>query len=47
MKANDYWSIFLETGVPEYYVMYTQALRMEEDHVYDNPGTDASDCRLQ
>ena len=47
MKANDYWKIFLETGAPEYYVMYNQALRMEDGHVYDDPGTGASDCGFQ
>lgn len=47
MQARDYWTMFLETGVPEFYLMYNQALKMEENHVFDNPGTGASDCRLQ
>lgn len=38
MKAVDYWKFFLETGAPEYYLLYHSALKMEESHVLDNPG---------
>ncbi len=38
MNAMDYWQFFLETGAPEYYLMYQKALKMEEHHVFDNPG---------
>ena len=47
MKANDYWKLFLDTGAPEIYMMYQQALKMEANHVFDNPGAGASDRRLQ
>lgn len=36
MKANDYWQVFLETGAPEAYLMYTDAKRMESTHVFEN-----------
>ena len=38
MNAQDYWSIFLETGAPEAYLLYTRALKMEEKHVFDDSG---------
>ena len=38
MNANDYWTIFLETGAPEYYLLYQRSLRMEAQHVSDDPG---------
>lgn len=47
MKANDYWKLFLDTGAPEIYMMYQQALKMEANHVFDNSGAGASDRRLQ
>ncbi len=47
MKAQDYWQMFLETGVPEYYLLYNHALKMEKDHVYDHTGTGTSGYGLQ
>ena len=38
MKATDYWQLFLETGAPEAYLMYSAQLRSEEYHVYDGQG---------
>lgn len=38
MNAVDYWRFFLETGAPEYYLMYQNALKMEEAHVPDDSG---------
>ena len=32
MHASDYWQFFLETGAPEYYLMYQRALKMEGNH---------------
>ena len=46
MKAVDYWKFFLETGAPEYYLLYQNALKMEEKHVLDNPGHCAPGYRL-
>ena len=37
MNAVDYWNFFVETGVPEYYLLYQRALKMEENHVFNGP----------
>ena len=47
MNANDYWKCFLETGLPEYYLMYSKAMKMEETHVFDDPGHRAPGHGLQ
>jgi len=36
MLAQDYWQMFLETGAPEYYLLYNNARKMEKSHVCDN-----------
>lgn len=36
MTSKDYWQMFLETGVPEYYLMYHRAQTMENNHVSDD-----------
>ena len=38
MKATDYWRLFLETGAPEYYLLYQRARKMEAPNVSDDPG---------
>lgn len=38
MKALDYWQLFLETGAPEAYLMYSKAMKTEGIHVPDHPG---------
>lgn len=38
MEAYEYWKLFLETGVPEYYLLYHNALKMERTYVPDNSG---------
>ena len=38
MHATDYWQLFLETGAPEMYLMYSNKLKMEGHYVYDDPG---------
>ena len=47
MNATDYWRIFLETGAPEAYLLYSRALRMEAMDVSDDKGTGAAGHRLQ
>lgn len=47
MNAKDYWQMFLETGTPEYYMMYSQALKMEDAHVPDRSGTGPAGHGLQ
>ena len=38
MKAENYWQLFLETGAPEAYLMYSRAKRMECTHVLEGKG---------
>lgn len=47
MKAQDFWTIFLETGAPEAYLLYNRARRMEETDVFNDPGIGASGHGLQ
>lgn len=47
MNAQDYWSMFLETGAPELYLMYHQAKRMERSHVSEDPGTGCEGVRIR
>jgi len=47
MRAHDYWTIFLETGAPELYLMFNQARRMEETDVSEDQGTGTACNRLQ
>ena len=47
MKSTDYWQIFLETGAPEMYLLYQNALKMENNHVLDNQGFGAAGHILQ
>ena len=47
MQSQDYWKIFLETGAPEAYLLYTRALKMEENHVFDDARLGAEGHGLQ
>ena len=47
MKANDYWNIFLETGAPEAYLLYSRALKMEVADVFDDTRTGTAGHGLQ
>lgn len=47
MNAKDYWQIFLETGAPEAYLLYSKAMKMEGTHVLDNTGASAAGHGLQ
>ncbi len=38
MKSSDYWQIFMETGAPEFYLMYHNARKTELAHVLDDSG---------
>lgn len=38
MNAEDYWTMFIETGAPEIYLLYTEARKLEEADVYHNSG---------
>jgi len=47
MNAMEYWHLFLETGAPEAYLSYTRALKMEADHVSQDPGPGITGHGLQ
>ena len=47
MKANDFWQLFLETGAPEAYLMYSKQLKAEANYVYDDSGCRPESNRLQ
>ena len=38
MNAKDLWQLFLETGAPEAYLMYSKQLKSEAANVYNDPG---------
>lgn len=47
MNAKDYWTVFLETGAPEAYLLYSAALKTEGKHVPDHSGSRPENGRLQ
>ena len=47
MKSQDAWKLFTETGLPEYYLIYTNAKRLENTHVPDASGVGAPGHGLQ
>lgn len=47
MNAREYWQLFMETGAPEVYMMYTQALKSEGNHVSEHHRPGSESQRLQ
>ena len=47
MNARDYWDLFLETGAPGAYLLYTNALKTEGIHVSDHTGNRPAGHGLQ
>ena len=47
MNAENYWQMFLETGAPELYLMYSQAKKTEESYVSDSAGIGTASNKLQ
>ena len=47
MLASDYWQLFLETGAPELYLMYSNAKRTEGEYVSECAGVSAESVTLQ
>ena len=47
MRAMDYWNIFLETGAPEAYLLYSRALKMEAADVSKYTGLGVTGNGLQ
>ena len=46
MDSQNLWSLFMETGAPEMYLLYNQAKKMEEGYVSDCPRFGASGYKL-
>ncbi len=46
MKSLDYWQLFLETGAPEAYLMYSNQRKSEANYVYDDSGHRPESNRL-
>ena len=46
MNANDYWQVFLETGAPEFYLLYHHARKLENNHVLDGSGISPAGHKL-
>lgn len=47
MNSMDYWQLFLETGAPEAYLMYSRLHKTEAHYVYDGSGYRPESNRLQ
>ena len=47
MDAKNYWQMFVETGAPELYLMYSEALKMEEKNVPECAGAGIESDGLQ
>lgn len=47
MNAQDYWKIFMETGLPEAYMLYSRAKKVEASNVSDNESVGPAGNRLQ
>jgi hypothetical protein len=47
MDSQEYWQLFMETGAPEIYMMYTKALKSEGTYVPEHHGPGAEGQRLQ
>lgn len=47
MNSKDYWQLFLDTGAPEAYLMYSRQLKSEANYVYDGSGYRPESNRLQ
>ena len=46
MKSELYWQLFVKTGSPEVYLMYNEAKRMEQSHVFEHKGFGATGYTL-
>ena len=47
MDPQAFWQVFMETGAPEMYLLYNKARKMEEGHVFNDPGTGSESHGLQ
>lgn len=38
MDSQGLWQVFLETGAPEMYLLYSKARKLEDTHVFNDSG---------
>lgn len=46
MNAENSWKMFLETGAPEFYLMYSQAKKTEDSYVFNSAGFGTASNKL-
>lgn len=47
MTASDYWQVFMETGAPEMYLLYAEAIKLEAQDVPENKSPGATGHTVQ
>lgn len=47
MNSQGYWQLFMKTGLPEAYLLYNEARRAEEKHVFESSGPCAQSNTIQ
>lgn len=47
MNAQAIWSVFMDTGSPEIYLLYHEVKKLEETNVYIDPGAGSEGNGLQ
>lgn len=47
MNSREYWKAFLDSGIPEYYLLYNMARKLEDSNVFNNTGSGASGITVQ
>lgn len=47
MKSDFYWQLFLSTGAPEAYLMFTKERKTEREHVFEHNRTGSSGNSIQ
>lgn len=47
MNSQEYWKAFLDSGIPEYYMLYNKAKKMEESNVPQDQGIGIAGITLQ
>ena len=38
VRSEQYWDLFMMSGAPELYLLYSSAKRAEEENVFDDSG---------
>ena len=47
MKSKQYWDLFMLSGSPELYLLYSEARRAEERDVFDDSGIGPASNTIQ